>query len=138
MTMKTILTRIAITGVMAAFLVSATAQAQTAEKKEVKRPAAAASATGRASAGLPGKGAIEAIDKVAKTIKVGEKTYQITSTTKIMKAGKPATLEDAKVGDEVGLYFKKTDDGKMELLTLRVGPKPEATKPAAKPAKKSS
>ena len=72
------------------------------------------------------KGKITAIDKVAKTITVGDKVFQVTSDTKIKKAGKPATLDDGAVGDEVGLLAKKSKDGAPALVTLRFGPKPEA------------
>ena len=51
--------------------------------------------------------------------------YQITSATKITKAGKPATLADGVVGEEVGGYVKPTDDGKMSASSVRFGPKPE-------------
>jgi len=71
----------------------------------------------------PFHGKLAAVDKTAKTIKVGESIYQITSETKIIKAGKPATLDDGVVGDEVGGYAKPTDDGKMAATSVRFGPK---------------
>ena len=71
----------------------------------------------------PFHGKLAAVDKTAKTIKVGESVYQITSETKITKAGKPATLDDGVVGEEVGGYVKPTDDGKMAATTMRFGPK---------------
>lgn len=81
-----------------------------AEKKEIRPPF---------------NGKISAVDKTARTIKVGERTFSITPTTKIMMAGKPATLEDVKVGEEVGGQYREGDGGKLEVLSLRVGPKPE-------------
>jgi hypothetical protein len=75
----------------------------------------------------PFRGKLAAVDKVAKTIKVGESIYQITSTTKITKEGKPATLEEGVVGDPVSGYVKPTDDGKMAATTVHFGAK------AAKP-----
>ena len=65
------------------------------------------------------------MDKTAKTIKVGESIYQITSETKITKAGKPATLEDGVVDEPVSGYVKPTDDGKMTATTVRFGAKVE-------------
>ena len=47
----------------------------------------------------PFHGNLAAVDKTAKTIKVGESIYQITSETKIIKDGKPATLDDGVVGE---------------------------------------
>jgi hypothetical protein len=73
--------------------------------------------------GHPFHGKLAAVDKVAKTIKVGESIYQITSQTKITKAGKPATLEDGVVGDPVTGFVKPTDDGKMTASTVHFGPK---------------
>jgi len=117
----------------AALVVGVATQAAAQEKKEGKKPAAAAAAKGKKGT-APFKGIMGPIDKTAKTIKVGERTFQVTSSTKIAKAGKPATLDDAAVGDEVGGTFTKTEDGKLNLNVLRIGPKPEKTG-GAKPAK---
>lgn len=85
---------------------------------------------------LPFGGKLVAIDKTAKTITIDRETkntFAVTSETKITKAGKPATLSDAAVGEQVGgLAVDK--DGKLELLSLRLGAKVVA-KPDAKPAK---
>jgi hypothetical protein len=48
----------------------------------------------------------------------------VTSETKIAKAGKPATLDDATVGEEVGGAYHQAEGGKMELMSLRIGAKP--------------
>src|SRR5689334_7300804 len=58
---------------------------------------------------LPFHGKIEAIDSTAKTISVGKMTIQITSETKISKTGKPATLADGAVGDEVAGAYRKSE-----------------------------
>ena len=60
---------------------------------------------------IPFRGKLASVDKSAKTITVGERTFQITSETKTMKAGKPATLDDAVVGEEVGGQYRKAEDG---------------------------
>jgi len=75
---------------------------------------------------IPFRGKIAAVDKQAKTIKVGERTFQITSDTRIMKAGKPATLEDASVGEDVGGQYRESADKKLNVVSLRVGPRPDA------------
>lgn len=80
----------------------------------------------------PFVGKVTAVDKAAKTIKVGERTFQITSESKITKADKPATLDDAVVGDAVRGAFRKTDDGKMAAITIRLGAKPEGEAGARK------
>ena len=74
----------------------------------------------------PFHGKLAAVDKIAKTIQVGESTYQITSDTKITKAGKPAILDDGVVGEDVGGYVKPTADGKMAAVSVRFGPKVDA------------
>jgi hypothetical protein len=74
-------------------------------------------------------GKIASVDTAAKSVKVGERTFHVTANTKITKAGKPATLDEAKVGDEVGISYREAEGGKLELVSLRVGPKPEK-KPA--------
>jgi len=88
----------------------------------------------------PFRGKLTAVDKLAKTITVGERVFQITSKTKLVKAGKPCVLEGAVVGEDLGGQYKTADDGKLEALSVRFGAKPDAkpaalkkdTKPAAK------
>ena len=90
--------------------------------------------------GLPFNGKISAVDKVAKTITLGEtdkaRVFQITSETKIKKSNKPATFDDVLVGENVGGYARKHPDGKLEVVTLNTGlPARNAkAKPADKPA----
>jgi hypothetical protein len=71
----------------------------------------------------PFHGKLAAIDKVAKTITVGKRTFQITSETKIKKSGKPAVLEDGVVGETVSGYVKPSADGKLAATTVTFGPK---------------
>ncbi len=92
-----------------------------AEKKIVKEKA------GPRSGFTPFHGKIKAVDKTAKTITIGETTIQITSETKLNKAGKPATLDDATVGEMVAGAYKKSEDGKLNATTVRIGSKPAAT-----------
>jgi hypothetical protein len=73
----------------------------------------------------PFHGNLAAVDKAAKTIKLGQSIYQITSETKITKDGKSATLNDGVVGEPVSGYAKPTDDGKMTATTVRFGAKVE-------------
>jgi hypothetical protein len=97
--------------------------ANAAEKKASAKPAPAPAKT--PSPG-PFNGKLTAIDPVAKTIKVGKRTFQITSETKILKAGKPATLADGIVGESASGYVKPTDDGRWLATTVNLGPKPAA------------
>jgi hypothetical protein len=90
---------------------------QAAEKNETaeKKPSAG-----------PFHGKLAAMDKTAKTISVGKRTFQITSETKMFKAGKPATLDEGVVGEEVSGYVKPTDDGKLVATKVNFGPKKAA------------
>ena len=81
---------------------------------------------------LPFHGKLAAVDKSASTItlkgKETNRVFQITPATKIIKTGKPASLDDATVGEDVGGSYKKTESGNLEALSLRIGPKPEKEK----------
>ncbi len=71
----------------------------------------------------PFHGKLAALDKTAKTITVGKRTFHITSETKINKAGKPATLDEGVVGEEISGYVKPTEDGKLIATKVNFGPK---------------
>jgi hypothetical protein len=81
--------------------------------------------TAKKKSAHPFHGNLAAVDKTAKTIKLGESVYQITSETKITKGGNPATLDDGVVGEPVSGYAKPADDGKMAATTVRFGAKAE-------------
>ena len=90
---------------------------------------------------IPFRGKISAVDKTSKTLtlegKEKSRIIQITSNTKLVKAGKPAVFDDATVGEEVGGRGHQKA-GKIEAVSLRIGPKPEGksnVKPEAKPKK---
>ena len=103
-------------------LLAQTTNKPAAAKKEapVKKDSAA-----KKKSAHPFHGNLAAVDKAAKTIKLGESVYQVTSETKITKDGKPATLNDGVVGEPVSGYAKPTSDGKMAATTVRFGAKVE-------------
>jgi hypothetical protein len=104
---------------MAAFAAFTSLNLHAADKDQ-KPPAEKAGKSGH----LPFHGKVVSVDKTAKTIKVGERTFHVMGTTNVNKTGKPATLDDVTVGEEVrGAYTEK--DGKLELLSLGIGPAPE-------------
>jgi hypothetical protein len=72
-------------------------------------------------------GKLSAIDAKAMTLTVGERTFEITSETKITKDGKPATLADGLVGETVGGAYKKTD-GKLIATSVHFGGKADGEK----------
>jgi hypothetical protein len=100
-----------------------------AEKKEKAEPKGEAKGKAQAPGQLKPKGVPYAGTLSAKTAesvtikkKVAEKTFTVTSATKITKAGKPATLADATVGEEAAVYAVEN-----EAKSLRLGAKPEKT-----------
>jgi hypothetical protein len=95
------------------------------EKKAGSQTNEAAKTESKSKAG-PFHGKLVAVDKVGKTITVGKRTFLITSETKLKKTGKPATLEDAVVSEEVSGYVKPREDGKLTATTVNFGPKPGA------------
>jgi hypothetical protein len=83
-------------------------------KREVK---------GKKAGTIPFHGKLKAVDSTAKTITVGELSIQITSETKITKAGNAATLAEGVVGEEISGAYKKTEDGKLHATKIHFGPK---------------
>jgi hypothetical protein len=73
---------------------------------------------------IPFHGKVDTLDKAAGTLKIGERTFHVTSGTKITKAGKPASIGDAVVGEEVGGAYLMGESGRLEVMSLRIGPKP--------------
>ncbi len=122
--MKKTVLKLAVCSLLAAAVALAPTQGFAQEKK--KDDAAGEKKTDR-KGGLPFRGKIDAVSTTAKTVKVGERTFQITDETRIRKDGNPATLADAVVGDEVGGSYKEAD-GKLTALSLRLGPVPEGEK----------
>lgn len=92
--------------------------------KAEEKPAAAEEEK-KAARSLPFRGKIDAVDTTAQSIKVGARTFHAIASTKIIKAGKPATLAEATVGEEVGGSYRDAE-GKLELVSLRLGAKPGA------------
>src|SRR5438067_11596144 len=78
-----------------------------ADKQPVAKSADAAK-TEKPAKGGPFNGNLLAVDKVAKTVSVGKRIFQVTSETRIKKAGKPATLDDGVIGEKVSGYVKLT------------------------------
>ena len=119
--MKKTILKTAVCSLLAAAVALAPTQGFAQEKK---KDDAAGEKKGERKAGNVFRGKVDAVDKTAKTIKVGERMFQVTSETRIRKGGNPATLDDAVVGDEIGGTYKEAD-GKLNALSLRLGPRPE-------------
>lgn len=127
--MKQSIARLTLLAFTCAALASAPIQSQAqitnkvpAEKKAASQAAEPAKSEKSAKGG-PFHGKLAAVDKAAKTIVVGKRTFQITSETRIKKAGKPATLDEGVVGETVSGYVKPGTDGKLVATTVNFGPK---------------
>jgi hypothetical protein len=79
---------------------------------------------------LPFHGKLSAVDTNAMKLTVGERTFEITSETKITKDGQPATLADGVVGEMAGGAYKKGADGKLSATSVRFGAKSGGKKKA--------
>ena len=112
---------------LAAAPLRASAQNMTSTNKTKSKSTNSMTAAEAKAKPLPFKGKLGAVDNNAKTITLDEKTkrvFMITSETRLMKSGKPATLEDAVVGDEITGSYKKMADGKLSAVSVNFGPKP--------------
>ena len=89
---------------------------------------------------IPFRGTATAVDQSAKTFTIAGKSssrvFKATDTTKITKAGEPATFADLPDNEPVTGSYRKTEDGTLELNSLKIGGKTDAEK-AKSDAKKS-
>jgi hypothetical protein len=86
----------------------------------------------------PFHGKLSAIDTNAMTLTVGERTFEITSDTKITKDGQPAVLADGVAGEMAGGAYKKGADGKLSATTVSFGAKAAGEKKKKKTANPDS
>ena len=98
-----------------------------------KKPVKAAAPKPAKTTKLPFHGKLKTMDAGAKTFTVGERTFQVTSETIVMKDGKPALLADAVVGEMVSGSFTTAEDGKLNVGKLNIGAKAVKAVKAAKP-----
>jgi len=73
-----------------------------------------------------------AVDKKARTITVGKRTFLVTADTKFNKGGKPAGLDDGVIGEPVSGYVKPNDEGRLVATKVNFGPKVEGAKSGSK------
>ena len=124
--MKKSIIRIAVFSLLVAALAVTSGQAFGQETKAKDKKAEKGEKAAKKQGSLPFHGKVGAVDKTAKTITVGGLVFQVTSETKITKADKPATMDAASVGEEIRGSYKKTENGKLVAVLIRIGPKPEA------------
>ena len=121
------LSQITVLGLLAAALVAQPALS----RAQATNPPPAAGQTAPAKPKKhhpPFHGKLGAVDTSAMTLTVGKLTLQVTSDTKITKDGKPATLADGVVGEPVSGTYHKTDDGKLNAITIHFGAKAKTAK----------
>ncbi len=127
--MKIKIAKITLFSLVAAALMFAPAASRAADSTDA--PAAKAHAN-KKHRGLPFHGKIAKLDSAAMTFTVGQRTFVVTSATKIIKDGKPAVFSDLAVGQKVGGSYKRAADGKLDVATVRVGEKKKKDATAAK------
>lgn len=125
--MKIKLTSLAAWALAAAALITTPALSQTTDPTNTPAPMAP---TPQPNHRLPFHGKVVAVDTNAMTFTAGSTTFAISSTTKIVKGGKPAVLEDLAAGDLVSGFYTKDDAGKATAKLVRVAP-PKKQAPAA-------
>jgi len=113
-----------------------TGSTSTAPSRPATGTATEAEPTQKKPRSLPFQGKIKAIDKAAATFTIGERTFIITAESKVMKRDKTtASLAHLTVGELVTGSYRKSEDGRLLINTLYIGPKEEAGEKA--PAKTS-
>jgi hypothetical protein len=122
--MKRTILKITALSLLAAAVVAAPAAmhaAETTNAPSASSQEAPAKPKKSEHATLPFNGKLSAIDTNAMTLKVGSRTFEITSETKITKDALPATLADGVVGEAVGGAYKKNADGKLSATSIHFG-----------------
>ena len=116
--MKNQITKVALLGLLTAAIVALPSVTRAQDASTNSTPAAPAHPHHP-----PVHGKVAAVDTAAMTLTVGETTIVVTSETKISKDGKPATLSDIMVGDNVIASGKKDDSGKFVATKINDGVK---------------
>jgi hypothetical protein len=84
-------------------------------------PASAEKTSTASSRALPFRGTVTAVDTNAMTVTVGKRTFEMTSTTKVSKNGKPAELSEGVAGEPITGSYRKTADGKLDAVSIYFG-----------------
>jgi hypothetical protein len=117
--------KITLAGILAAVVLGVPVRMSAQDQSKPAAPPAATTPQPKAKS-PPFRGKLAVVDKTAKTITLDDKskrTFQITSETKLMKNGKPATLDDGVVGEPVTGTYQKEDDGKLVAKVVYFGGK---------------
>lgn len=89
---------------------------------------------------IPFRGKLHSFDKESMSItllgKTKNRTLRLIDTAKVVKGGKDSSLDEAVVGEDVGGQIIRYPDGREEVVSLRLGPKPEEEKKPVRSSKK--
>lgn len=116
--------QIALYAIVASAFMVAPALVQ-AEDSPAKKPAAAESGAPAKKHVVPFHGKVSAVDATAMTVTLAKHTLTVTSETKIMKEGKPATFADITEGEKITGQYKKDAAGKLNATVIHIGGKGE-------------
>jgi hypothetical protein len=125
--------KITTLSLFAAALVAMPVLSRAQDSNALASPDQTAPAKPKKHSNPPFHGKLSAVDTNTMTLTVEKRTFNITPDTKITKDGKPAVLADGVVGQPVSGSYKKTDDGKLNAVTVHFG-----VKSGEKPKKESS
>jgi hypothetical protein len=122
--MKNNLAKISLLTLLAAAII-AVPVATSAQDNNAGAKSETAPAKAKKKDSLVFRGAVKTVDATAMTFTVGERTFNVTSETKITKNGQPAVLSDVTAGETVAGAYKKGADGKLNATTVKIGAKGE-------------
>jgi uncharacterized protein YqeY len=116
--MNKMLYRLLLAGLASAMIAGMTTPMQAATKAATTENAKAKKAKATVY-----NGKVATVEKMAKTFTLDGKkdlVFQVTSETRIVKDGKPATMDDVTVGESVKVRSKVKDD-KTDALLVQIG-----------------
>jgi hypothetical protein len=94
-----------------------------ADTQPAAAPAAEKKSDSKKQKKTPFKGEVKAANQQAKTFTIGERTFHLTSETRIEKAGVPATFQEVKAGEKVTGSSVTSPEGRLEAVSIYVGGK---------------
>ena len=124
-------------GIFTACFLTTSIQTFAAEKPEIKaKPADPVPGKEPEKAKLkrmPFRGRIDSVNPKEMTFvlpgKAKDRVFRVKPNTKLIKNGAPAKFADATVGEIVGGIAYVAADGPHEVISLRIGPKPDKAPP---------
>jgi hypothetical protein len=116
--------QIALFAIVAVALIAAPSVVRAENTMPEKKPAAAEAGAPAKKQGVPPlNGKVAAVDAAAGTVTIGQTTVTITSETKILKQGQPATIADIVAGEKISCKYKKDEAGKLNATAIHIGGK---------------